>query len=368
MAQLTQRRYDNIPNINAVPLPAPIITSDPTYQSVLNMLSPKSVITTGPTSNIYSGPSSTTVDAVANSLLSLTRDRFRSNPLSGQLEYYVNGLPTLGVTGYSLTSGAPSSFGITPANTVVSQRGFSNAELTSAALNPFAATNSNSLSNMFVELYKPSANGASTNSSTYSVAQISSSKIVWNDQTGKAELMDTGSTYEGYTFAYDQGIYDLNKIDKAIALNSSASPEISKGYQAVVDYYQLDGSSKGIEAPAGSYGSKVEADGKSYVRSSGGLERLAPRTYSLGTSANGNQTVIATDTFVSNTSKGLTVQGPLNTGAFSSKTYTVPANTTGTTKWWETTGPAINYDYVPKSYSISAPSNFSYTSKVYSIR
>jgi len=300
MAQLTQRRYNNIPSIGGVtqsvtPI-TPIVAPSTTTFNINGTLSGRPLATTS------SGGDANYFGVLPN------------DPLQNQ------DLNVLYVANY-------------PA--------FTNSQVPSlAALRSGQPIVTNDSALYYNLLYKPDASGAST-------------------------VVQTGS---GGPFAYTD--YLLTQIDRTLKMTVSADNfEASMaGFQNVVDYYQLDGSSKGIKVPAGSYGSKVEADGNSYVRSSGGLERLAPRTYSFGTSANGNQTVIATDTFVSNTSKGLTIQGPLNTGAFSSKTYSISANTAGTKNWWETTGPAINYDYVPKTYSISAPSNFSYTSKVYSIR
>ena len=293
MAQLSQRRYDSIPNINAVSLPNPIVTNDPWFQSVQSALSPSAVTTFGPMYQTYMGPSNNQVQTVAYALLNLSRDRFTVNPLTNANEYMVDSSPFPGVTGYSSAAGAPSSFGIQAAPTSISQRSFTNQELTNAALNPFAATDTKSSANMFVELYKPSANGVSTTSaSTYAVSQIKSSKTIWNDQTNKPELVDTSKSYAGYTNAYTEATYILQKQDMALKLKAGSDPAIYAGYQDVVNFY----GGKGIEVPKNSYGSYVADDGKSYVRTSGG-DNWANTSFSIGKVTANILPIIATPTY-----------------------------------------------------------------------
>jgi len=116
--------------------------------------------------------------------------------------------------------------------------------------------------------------GTSTNSSTFSNSQILSYKTVWDESTNKAVLQNTGSSFSGYTFAYDKGIYQLERTNRDIAFRASATTAAT--LQTVSNFY-----GQGIKVPAGSYGSQKAADGNSYVRTSGG-DNWANTNFSIG--------------------------------------------------------------------------------------
>lgn len=259
MAQLTQRRYTNIPDNSA-----------------------SQVVTTGPVSTFALGSNMST-QAINFTVANLTRDQFAFNPLSRQYEFTNNYLPFPGITGVSSVSGPPSSFGVKPAATFIKQSSFSNKELTNATL-----YGSGSYADFYTELYKPDVNGVSTNASTYAVSQITSYKTVWDDSLNRAVLQDTSTRFAGYTFAFDKMTYIQTKQNQDIAFRSGSSTNAA--LQMVSDFY-----GKGVKVPANSYGSYKADDGKSYVRTGGG-DNWANTSFSVGKITGNVVPIIATPT------------------------------------------------------------------------
>lgn len=273
MAQLTQRRYTTVSDFE-------------NFDSGEMYLPGFQDAAMSPTTQYYSG--TTAISGVIDTTLV----GLPSSTLTGTLRnVYSNAL------GFAY-SGNKDFFGTLPTNPL------QNTLVTTTLLNtPFTSADVNSTKEsieFFNLLYKPNAQGASTNTTT--------------------------GSFSDYTYTD----YALQQIDRNLKLTVSAdnAAAAARGYQTVAEFYRLDGG-MGLKVPQGTYGAKKESDGNYYSSSAGGFERLSPRSYSLGTPT--------------------TFNGSTQIPVLATKIPSTPS-------------------YFTSQVYSSGPSNFSYTSKVYSIR